>query len=87
MQITMQVPDEIARHLGSQREMPRRIVEAVVLEGYRDGRFSRGQVSEFLRLGFSDTEAFLNRHRAYLDYSLADLEADRATLDRILGPK
>lgn len=38
-----------------------------------------------LGLGFSETEAFLKRHNAWLHYSMADLEADRATLDRILG--
>ena len=77
-------PDQIATDLGAEGDIPRRILEATALEGYRDGRLSRGQVSEMLGLGFSDTEAFLKRHHALLHYSLADQEADRATLDRIL---
>jgi predicted HTH domain antitoxin len=77
-------PDQIAQDLGAEGDIPRRILEATALEGYRDGRLSRGQVSEMQGLGFSDTEAFLKRHHALLHYSLADLEADRATRDRIL---
>ena len=87
MQVTLQLPDQIAQDLGAGGDIPRRILEATALEGYRDGRLSRGQVSEMLGLSFSDTEAFLKRHHALLHYSLADLEADRATLDRILAAK
>jgi hypothetical protein len=87
MQVTVQLPDEVARQLGNENEVPRRILESVALEGYRAGDFTRGQVSEMLGLSFAETEAFLHRHHAYLHYSLADLEADRATLDRILANK
>ena len=87
MEVTLQLPDQIAHDLGAEGDIPRRILEAAALEGYRDGWLSRGQVSEMLGLGFSDTEAFLKQHHALLHYSLADLEADRATLDRILAAK
>lgn len=87
MQVTLQLPDEIASQLGGEKDMPRRVLEAVALEGYRAAQLTRGQVSELLGLSFADTEEFLSRHQAYLHYSLEDLEADRATLDRILAAK
>jgi len=87
MQVTLQLPDQIAQDLGAEGDIPRGILEATALEGYRDGRLSRGQVTEILGLSFSDTEAFLKRHHAPLHYAPVDLEADRATLDRILAAK
>ena len=51
------------------------------------GALSRYQVQELL--GFTnrwDTEDWLGRHQATVQYSLEDLEADRKTLDRLLGP-
>jgi predicted HTH domain antitoxin len=71
--------------LGLDADIPRRIVEAVALEGYRAGRLSRGQVSHVLGLTFAETEAFLKDNAALLQYSRSDLEADLRALDRILG--
>jgi predicted HTH domain antitoxin len=87
MQVTVEVPDEVAEQLGRKAEMPRRILEALALEGYRGGRLSRGQVSELLGLSFCDTEMFLKDNNAPLVYSLADLAADRAALNDLLGSK
>ncbi len=67
--------------------MPRRVLEAVALEGDRAAKLSRGQVSALLGLSFDQTEEFLSRHQAYLHYSLEDLDADRAILNRILAAK
>jgi predicted HTH domain antitoxin len=85
MQVTVQLPDEVARQLGLDADIPRRIVEAVALEGYRAGRLSRGQVSQVLGLGFTETERFLKDNGALLQYSGSDLEADLVALDKILG--
>jgi predicted HTH domain antitoxin len=85
MQVTVQLPDAVAQQLGRDADIPRHILEAVALEGYRAGRLSRGQISEMLDLSFFQTEAFLKDHGAELAYSLADLNADRAALDKIVG--
>ncbi|HOC01261.1 MAG TPA: UPF0175 family protein [Verrucomicrobiota bacterium] len=85
MQVTVQLPDDVARQLGREADLPRRMLEATALEGYRVGRFSRGQVSEMLGFSFLETEAFVKERGADLHYSLADLEADRVALDKILG--
>ena len=87
MQITVQLPDELARQLAQKSELPRRILEAVALEAYRAGDISAGQVGEMLALSFAETEEFLSQHKAHLHYSLDDLDTDRAALERILGAK
>ena len=61
-------------------------LEAVALEGYRDGSLTRDQVGRLLGLSFWDTEAFLKERQAYLSYDEGDFEQDRRDLDRI-GPR
>ena len=86
MQVTVQLPDNIARQLSSAPDdIPRRILEAVAVEGYRSQQLSRGQVSELLGLNFWETEAFLKKHGAYLHYSKEDLEEDARSNEKVLG--
>lgn len=86
MQITFEMPDTIARQLGGAAgDIPRGILEAVALEGYRSEQLSRGQVSEMLGFSFWETEAFLKEHGANLHYSKEDLEQDRLSNERVLG--
>ena len=63
--------------------MSRGALEAVALEGYRDGALSRDQVGQLLGLSLWDTEAFLKERQAYLAYNEADFEQDRRDFDRI----
>jgi predicted HTH domain antitoxin len=86
MQVTVQLPDNIARQLSrAPGDIPRRILEAVAVEGYRSEQLSRGQVSELLGLNFWETEAFLKKHGAYLHYSKEDLEQDARANEKVLG--
>ena len=54
------------------------------IEGYRAGRLSHRQVGQMLGLDYWETESFLRERGVPLNYSAADLEADNATLDKIL---
>ncbi len=86
MQVTIRLPDNIARQLSQvPGDVPRRILEAVAVEGYRSEQLSRGQVSELLELNFWETEAFLKKHEAYLHYSEEDLEQDARANEKVLG--
>jgi predicted HTH domain antitoxin len=86
MQVTVQLPDHIARQIGpAPGDIPRRMLEAVAIEGYRAEQLSRGQVSELLGLDFWQTEAFLKQHGAGLHYSKEDLEQDARANERVLG--
>jgi predicted HTH domain antitoxin len=81
------LPEDIAKQLESTwQDLSRGTLEAVALEGYRDGTLSREQVGRVLGLSFWQTEAFLKERQAYLPYNEQDLEQDRRDLDR-LGPR
>ena len=85
MKVDIQIPENIGQQLQREwRDVPRRALEAIAIEAYRSGALSRAQVGDLLGLSFWETEAFLKEHQAYLDYSVEDLEEDRATLKRIL---
>lgn len=80
MQVTIELPEEISSSLeGRWGDVPRQILEATAVEGYRTGALSEAQVMRLL--GFKDrfeVHGLLKEHRVPLDYSLADLEADLA---------
>lgn len=84
MEVMVQLPDEIVKHLGQQvADMPRQLLEVFAIGGYRSERLSRHQVSELLGLNYWQTEVFLTKHNAKPPYSLADLDVDRASFAKI----
>jgi predicted HTH domain antitoxin len=84
MRIAVDLPEDIAKRLqDAWQDVSRGTVEAIAVEGYRDGTLTRDQVSKLLGLSFWEIEAFLKRRQAYLAYTEEDLEKDRQDLDRI----
>ena len=82
--IAVDLPEDIAKQLESAwRDVSPGTLEAVALEGYRDGTLSREQVGRVLGLSFWETEAFLKERQAYLAHDEQDLGADRRDLDRL----
>jgi predicted HTH domain antitoxin len=80
--IALDLPEEITELLeNAWRDVSRGALEAVALEGYRDGTLSRDQVGQLLGFSFLETEAFLKQRRAYLQYAEQDLASDRKDLD------
>jgi predicted HTH domain antitoxin len=85
MQIALELPEDIATHLGNAwRDLTRGTLEAVAVEGYREGALTRDQVGRLLGLSFWETEAFLKQRQAYLAYTEEDFEQDRRDLDRLM---
>ncbi len=85
MNVAIELPDDIARQLETAwQDVPRRVLEATAVEGYRSGALTRGQVQRILNLSWGETEIFLKERQAYLRYDEEDLARDRATLDRLL---
>lgn len=75
--IAVEVPEDIAKRLQlAWRDISRGTLEALAVEGYRDGTLSREQVGRVLGLSFGETEAFLKARQAYLAYDEEDLEND-----------
>ena len=86
MQVTVKMPDEVARQWGETPEaVGRHVMEDAAIEGYRAGRLSHRQVGKVLGLDYWQTEAFLKERGVPVNYSAADLDADNATLDKILS--
>ena len=85
MHIDVELPEEIAKRLQAEwKDLSRGALEAIAVEGYRDGTLTRDQVGQLLGLSFWDTEAFLKRRQAFLQYTDEDLEQDRRDIDRVL---
>ncbi len=86
MQVTVEMPDQVARQWGeTPNAVGRHVMEDAAIEGYRAGRLSQRQVGAMLGLDYWQTEAFLNERGVPLNYSAADLASDNATLEKILA--
>lgn len=86
IEVTIKLPDALARIFGETPESrSQRLIEDAAIEEYRCGRLSQRQVGEMLGMDYWQTEHFLAARNVSLNYTLGDLEADRATLDEILG--
>jgi hypothetical protein len=86
MQVTVEMPDQVARQWGETPDaVGRHVLEDAAIEGYRAGRLSQRQVGAMLGSDYWQTEAFLNGRAVPLNYSAADLAADNATLEKILA--
>ena len=86
MQVTMEMPDQVARQWGETPDaVGRHVMEDAAIEGYRAGRLTQRQVGAMLGLDYWQTETFLNERAVPMNYSAADLAADNATLEKILS--
>ena len=85
MEVRIQIPDDLAARIQAQGgDLPRSVLEAYALEGYKSGRLSAYQVQEIL--GFEtpmEVDGFLKSHGVYLDYTEEDLEEDIVTSRRV----
>ena len=87
MQVTVKMPDEVARQWGeTPDDVGRHVMEDAAIQAYQAGRISHRQVGEMLGLDYWQAEAFLRERAVPIKYSAMDLEADNAALDKILGP-
>lgn len=82
MQITVEIPDEIAQRLDQNRDsLSRRLLEVVVADAYNCGKVNTAEVRQILNLSSRlETHAFLKRMGVYLNYDEAELEQDLQTL-------
>jgi hypothetical protein len=76
MTLDLDLPDSWESLLGlDSGDAANRARQMLVLEGYREGRLSRGQVSKMLGLGFHETESLLATHHAQQQPTWDELEA------------
>ncbi len=84
MQITLEVPEDIAHGLESKwKDLPRAALESLALEGDRSHVLTGAQLRRLL--GFEtrmQVDAFSKEHDVY-DFTAADFEQDRETLRQL----
>ncbi len=84
MEITLRIPDELARLLGTTGEIERRALEALALEEFKLGHLSRAELRRLLGFGTrSKLDEFLTAHEVFGTYTLEDLERERRDLQRL----
>ncbi len=87
MQITIELPDDIANQLQLQpANISRRILELIAADNYRQGRIGTAQVRRILNFSSRcETYEFLKREKAYLPYTEDDLEQDAQAIRNVLA--
>jgi len=79
MQITLELPEDIASHLTAKGEnLSRAALEAFALEEFRSKKLSTAQLRRLLGCQTRmEVDGFLKEHGVELEYTLEDLERDR----------
>ncbi|MEQ9486934.1 UPF0175 family protein [Coleofasciculus sp. F4-SAH-05] len=87
MQITIEIPDEIANQLQlKSANISSRILELIVADNYRKGQIGAAQVRQMLNFSSRwETYEFLKREKAYLPYTEDDLEQDSQAIRNVLS--
>ena len=84
--IAIELPEEIASRLGEPDDLSRVALEALAAQSYRGGKLTHAEVQKMLGLtSHWETDSFLKRVGAYLDYTESDLEHDLAVSRRLTG--
>ncbi|HZQ55523.1 MAG TPA: UPF0175 family protein [Bryobacteraceae bacterium] len=80
MQITVELPDDVAGHCDPGREA----LEALVIEGYRSEKLTHYQAAQLLGMTRFEFDGFLKDRQIYdHSYSIDDLERDLETMKRL----
>ncbi len=88
MAVTVHLNDELEAHLRRElRDLDRAATEALLVHAFRQGKLTHHQLAQALGLDRFETDALLKQHNV-LEGSptLEDVEGDRQTLERVLGP-
>jgi predicted HTH domain antitoxin len=64
MEVTLQIPEPVAKTLGYAPDtLPRRVLEALLVDECARGHLSRGKVAELLGLSFHEAEDLFRSRR------------------------
>lgn len=85
MEVLVTVPDDIVERLEARwTDLPRHALEGLAVGAYREGLLTAAEVQRTVGLSSRwETEEFLKRAGADLDYSETELQEDLATLEKL----
>ena len=92
MQITIELPDELAEQIRkTSGDVARRVVEALAIDSYRSGKLTGWRVRQLLGLETRfDLDGLLKRAGVFREYTAEELELDfeasRQASGKHLGP-
>ena len=87
MDLTIHIPDEIAPRLQAiGGDLPRRALEALALAEYKNGHVTKPELRRMLGFGTRyKLDGFLKDHGVMDEFTMEDLEQDRAALRCFIG--
>jgi len=82
MNLTLEIPDEIATRLAaSGGDLSRRALESLALQEFKNGHLTKPELRRLLGFGTRwKLDGFLKSHGLYEDYTMEDFEQERAAL-------
>jgi len=84
MDVTVQIPDDIARRLTVDGgDLSRRALEALALEEYKAGHLTKPELRRLLGFGRYQLDGFLKSHNVFDEYTLEDFERERQALKEL----
>ncbi len=84
MNVTLTIPDALATRLGAEADLPRRVLEALVLDAYRAGQLSNPELREMLGLQTRyEMDGFLKAHGVYEEFTLEEIEDQVRAMERL----
>jgi hypothetical protein len=82
MEVTFQIPDEIA-DIVVPGDLSRRALEAFALEELRAGRITEVDLRKMLGLAGLELDGYLKAHGIFPDYAMEDFERERQALKEL----
>ena len=84
MDVTVQIPDDLASRMGAEADLSRRALEALAAEECKRGRLTKPDLRRLLGFETShEIDEFLKAHEVFEDYTLEDLDREREGLRRL----
>jgi hypothetical protein len=81
VEITIRIPDDLAKRLRIDGDLERRALEALALEEFKLGRLTKPELRRLLGFGTrAKLDEFLKARDVYEAYTLDDLERERRDL-------
>jgi hypothetical protein len=83
MDVAFSIPDELAERVGAADEVSRRALEAFSRAECQAGRLFESDLCQLLGFSRYELDGFLKERGILHDYTLAELEREQETLDRL----
>ena len=84
MNLTVEIPDDLAARLGAGGDLSRRALEALAAEEYKHDRLTKPELQRLLGIETSfHLDEFLKAHDVWIEYTQEDAEREMRGLKRL----